>query len=170
MLRLDLALLDREGSVLVEAQIPADDPMWEGLGFSLQDSAQVRLHASVAGTGEVVVRGDVTMSVVQGCRRCLEPVSGKMTTDVTMVFLPSDIPGVEDDGDARVFDAKASELDLIVPVREELVLGIDLYVVCDPECKGLCPRCGVNRNTDSCDCTVGESDSRWDALRALQKE
>lgn len=170
MLRLDLARLDREGSVLVEARIPSDDPMWEGLGFSVRDSAQVRLNASIAGTGEIVVRGNVVMSFVQDCRRCLEPVSEETTTDVTMVFLPSDIPGVEDDGAARVFDAKASELDLIVPVCEELALGIDLYVICDPECKGLCPRCGVNLNTDSCACIVGEVDSRWDALRALKKE
>ncbi len=170
MLTLDLARLDREGSVLVEARIPSDDPMWEDLGLSLEDSAEVRLHASVAGTGEVVVRGDVALRLVQECRRCLEPVSGAVATDVTMVFLPSDTPGADGDGDARVFDANASELDLIVPVREELVLGIDLYVVCDPECRGLCPRCGVNRNTDSCECTVDEADSRWDALRALKKE
>ena len=154
----------------IEARIPADDPMWVDLGVSLENPVEVRLHASLAGTGEVVVRGDVATRLMQACRRCLEPVPGELGVNVTMVFVPSDLSGAEDDGDARMFDARASELDLVVPMCEEMVLGIDLYVVCDPECKGLCPRCGVNLNTDSCECTVDESDSRWDALRALQKE
>ena len=87
-----------------------------------------------------------------------------------MVFAASDLPGVVEDGDARVYDAGAAELDLKEAVREELILAIDPFVVCDPECKGLCPKCGVNRNTDSCDCTTDEPDPRWDALRSLQNE
>ena len=79
-------------------------------------------------------------------------------------------PLAVDVADAPVFDAGASELDLSESIREELIFAIDPYVVCDPECKGLCPRCGVNRNTDSCECTEDEVDPRWDALRALQKE
>ena len=136
----------------------------------MQDPVEVYLRASLAGTGEVVVRGEVSTRLGQECRRCLEPVPKELVQEVTLVFVPSDVPGAEDDGDARVFDAGASELDLSVPIREELVLAIDPYVVCDPECKGLCPRCGVNRNTDSCECTEEEVDPRWDALRALQKE
>ena len=170
MLRLNLARLGREGSVVVEARVPADDPLWDDIGVALQDPVEIELRGSSAGTGEIVVRGGVATSYVQECRRCLEPVSGKLYRDVTLVFVPSDTPGAEDDGDARVFDARAFELDLSVPVREELVLAIDLYVVCEPECKGLCPGCGVNRNTDSCQCTEDRADPRWDVLRALQKE
>ena len=86
-----------------------------------------------------------------------------------MVFVPSSTPGAEDDGDARVFE-EGAQLDLEEPVLEEMILGIDRYVVCSPECKGLCPRCGVNRNVDSCDCTEEGTDPRWDALRALKEE
>jgi len=170
MLRLDLALLGREGSVTVEGRISPDDPVWDGLGVLLEDPVEVSLRASLAGTGEVVVRGDIATSLMQTCRRCLEQVQGKLSAELTMVFVPSDLPGAEDDGDVRVFDAGAPVLDLSVPVREEVNLTIDPYVVCDPECKGLCPRCGVNRNDDSCECTEDGADPRWDALRALQKE
>ena len=87
-----------------------------------------------------------------------------------MVFLSSDTPGVEEDGDARVLDARAPELDLSGPVREEVVLAVDPYVVCDPECRGLCPRCGANLNIEACGCSFHEPDPRWDALRALKEE
>ncbi len=87
-----------------------------------------------------------------------------------MVFVPSSMPGAVDEGDARVFDEGVAQLDLGEPVLEEMILSIDPYVVCSPECRGLCPRCGVNRNVDSCDCAEDSTDPRWDALRALKEE
>jgi len=117
-----------------------------------------------------VARGTVRATIVQECRRCLEPVRSPVAAELTMVFVPSDFPDAEDDGDVRLFKGNAAELDLGQPVREELVLAIEPYVVCDPECRGLCPRCGANRNTETCACTVAESDPRWDALRALKEE
>ncbi|MGD8322587.1 MAG: DUF177 domain-containing protein [Gemmatimonadota bacterium] len=118
----------------------------------------------------MVVRGSLEAGLVQECRRCLEPVSGRFAEDVTMVFLPSGVPGVEEDGDVRLFDARSGELDLSEAVREEIVLALDPYVVCDPECKGLCPQCGTNLNRETCSCTTTEADPRWDALRALKEE
>ncbi|MDH5590500.1 MAG: DUF177 domain-containing protein, partial [Gemmatimonadota bacterium] len=38
------------------------------------------------------------------------------------------------------------------------------------ECKGLCPKCGANLNTEVCDCVSSELDPRWDALRSLHRE
>lgn len=170
MLRLDLARLGREGSVLVEAGIPADDPLWGGLEAEFAGPVAVRLKATYAGTGEIVVRGTVEGALRQECRRCLEPVPGSLSEELTMVFVPSDSPGAEDDGDVRIFGANAAELDLGDSIREEVVLAIDPFVVCEPECKGLCPMCGVNRNTETCSCATVESDPRWDALRALKEE
>lgn len=170
MLRLDLARLDKEGSIRVEAQVPADDPLWEDMEVSFAGPVDVRLRASTAGSGEVVVRGSVEADLRQECRRCLEPVTGRLEQELTMVFLPADTPGIEDDSEARVFDGRAVALDLSEPVREEVILAIDPYVVCDPECKGLCPVCGTNRNHEACDCRTEELDPRWDALRGLKEE
>jgi uncharacterized protein len=168
MLRVDLVRLGREGSVQVEARIPQDHPLWEGLGISLGGPVEVRLRVTEAGSGEIVVRGSLAADLEQECRRCLRSVPGRVDVALTMVFVPSDTPGVEEDGDVRLFEPDVTELDLDDPVREELVLGLDPYVVCDPECRGLCPQCGANRNSDPCACTTDESDPRWDALRALK--
>ena len=170
MLRLDLACLGRESTVQVDARVPADDPLWEGLEVSFDGPVEVLLRVSEAGSGEIVARGTVQATLLQECRRCLEPVRSRLAEELTMVFVPSDSPEAEDDGDVRLFKANAAELDLGQPVREELVLTIEPYVVCDPECRGLCPRCGANRNTETCSCTEEESDPRWDALRALKEE
>lgn len=170
MLRLDLARLDREGTFQVDLRVPADDPMWYGLEVKFAGPVAIRLMASQAGSGEVVVRGRVEAELEQECRRCLEPVPGVLREELTLVFAPEDADSAEDDGDVRPFREDAAALDLTDPVREELILAIEPYVVCDPGCRGLCPRCGANRNTETCSCTVEENDPRWDALRALKEE
>ena len=170
MLRLDFGRLARQGSVLVAAEIPGDDSLWEGSGVPWAGPVDVALRASYSGSGEIVVRGGVTGPLEQECRRCLEPVRSGFELDVTMVFVSSDESEGGGAGDARIYDAKASELDLGEAMREELILALDAYVVCDPECKGLCPECGVNRNTGTCSCSREESDPRWEALRTLKEK
>ncbi len=169
MLSLDLGRLGREGSVLVEARLPTDTPPWEESGIEWDGPVDVQLKASHAGTGEVVVRGVIEGALAQVCRRCLEPVPGRFEHMLTLVFVSSDAPGVEEDDGAYVY-GPAAEFDMSKAVREELVLALDRYVVCDPDCRGLCPACGVNRNADSCACKVEEADPRWASLRALKNK
>jgi len=169
MLRLDLSRLDREGTVQLDEAIPPDAPLWDEMEVSFDEPVQVRLQAMYAGSGEVVVRGSIEASVGQACRRCLEPVRGELDVELTAVFVAAEDTEVQvGDDDVRFYDPGDAELDLGYAVREELVLNIDRFVVCDPECKGLCPKCGTNLNEGACDCTFDEPDPRWDALRSLK--
>ena len=168
MLRVDLGRLDREGSVLVDALVPADDPVWHDSGVEWDGPVEVNLRASFAGSGEVVVRGKVAGTLKQECRRCLRPVSGKFDEEVTMVFYADTTTEDTGEGYLFVFDPVRRDLDLSDAVRQEVILAIEPYVVCDPECRGLCPRCGANLNEGACGCTAEEVDTRWAALRALK--
>lgn len=170
MLTLDLARLAREGTLPVEADVPADDPRFEDVGFALGEPMRVRLRASMAGTGEVVVRGTLATTLDLQCRRCLEPVAKAWSRDVTWVFAPLDELDDENDSEVRHLPASQSSLDLSNEVREELILETDPYVECREACEGLCPVCGINRNHETCECTLDEPDPRWDALRALKNE
>lgn len=171
MLKVDLARLEREGQLRVDAEIPSDDPLWEGTELTFDGPLHVEAEASVAGSGEVVVRGRVEGTLDRRCRRCLDPVEEALARDVTLVWAPRDEldPGA-DDGETRPLEWSTMEIDLGSALREELILTVDRYVVCDPHCRGLCPRCGTNLNVDECDCTLEEPDPRWDALRALKTE
>ena len=93
-----------------------------------------------------------------------------MDSDLELLFAPRDESAEEGDDGVRRIPEDAGELDLKEAIREEVILSQTLLVLCDPDCKGLCPQCGVNLNEESCECSVEEADPRWDALRALKKE
>lgn len=170
MLRVDLGRLGREGSALVEARVPADDELWQDTGIEWKGPVDVRLRASFAGSGEVVVRGAVKGVLAQVCRRCLDPLETPFDEEVTVVFVSSEVAHLSEAGDEYVFGSAGADLDLSGAVREEVILAINQYVVCDPECQGLCPRCGADLNEGPCGCAEQEVDPRWEALRALKQK
>ena len=53
-------------------------------------------------------------------------------------------------------------------LREQVLLSLPVRTLCKPDCKGLCPRCGANRNLQPCSCDEGPSDPRWEALAGLR--
>ena len=169
MLSLDLTRLDREGSVELNACFPAASALWEGSGVEWDGSVEVKLTASLAGSGEIVVRGSLDGRLKQECRRCLEPVGSEEGHELTLVFVSADEKGAEDDDGVHVY-GQGTEIDLSNAVREEVVFAVDPYVICKSDCKGLCSRCGTNRNKQTCNCTEDHTDSRWEALRVLKEK
>ena len=61
--------------------------------------------------------------------------------------------GVEishDDLDVFPFDGETIDLEPLF--REQFVLAIPYAPLHDEACKGLCPQCGINRNSATCSC------------------
>jgi uncharacterized protein len=38
-------------------------------------------------------------------------------------------------------------------------------MLCREDCKGICPECGIDRNTGECSCVADDIDPRWAALK-----
>ena len=60
------------------------------------------------------------------------------------------------------------QIDLGHLIVEQLQLAVPMKPLCDEACKGLCPQCGMNLNTGSCDCSQTWEDPRLAALRNLK--
>jgi uncharacterized protein len=71
----------------------------------------------------------------------------------------------EDDLDVFPFDGE--QVDLEPLLREQFVLAIPFAPLCAEDCKGLCPQCGIDRNTSSCTCEP-PIDPRLAALKGLK--
>jgi uncharacterized protein len=53
-------------------------------------------------------------------------------------------------------------------VRENILLEAPLAPLCRPDCAGLCPTCGIDLNSATCDCVTAVVDPRWEALSQLK--
>ena len=169
MLRLDLARLHREGSVKLDARLPATSAFWEESGVKWDRPVEVKLTASLAGSREIVIRGHLNGRLKQECKRCLEPVGSAMEHELTLVFVSADEEGAEEDDGVHLY-GQGTEIDLTNAVHEEVVFAVDPYVICRSDCEGLCSHCGINKNKQKCDCTEDHTDPRWQALRVLKEK
>jgi uncharacterized protein len=108
----------------------------------------------------IVVTGRVAAPWTGTCRRCLGPVGGRLDAAVRELYSAS--VGGDD-----AFALEGDRLDLRPLVREALALELPLAPLCQPDCAGLCPECGANRNDGDCGHDSGPIDDRWAALSEL---
>ena len=85
-------------------------------------------------------------------------------TDTSLYFFKA----VQWASEQGLVEGETFDLDEII--REELILNMDMTVLCSEDCKGLCPRCGKNLNEGDCGCDRTEVDPRLAKLTQLLKE
>jgi uncharacterized protein len=121
---------------------------------------------------DIRLQGHFTGNFQVPCARCVEPVKIPLAAEFDLIFRPV---GADSDSAERAITAQETEigyyqkdsLSLEDVLREQVLLALPLRTLCKPDCKGLCPRCGENRNSQTCSCEVGPSDPRWQALAGL---
>src|SRR5690606_33050553 len=99
------------------------------------------------------------------CRRCLVPVEFDLDETVTWLFREGISEAEAEAEEVYALPEKGRELDLVRALREQVMLAVPEFVSCAEACRGLCPRCGANRNQVDCGCEEPEVDDRWAALR-----
>ena len=101
------------------------------------------------------------------CARCLAPVDGVFSLDfertVTTEGTLTEAQLDEMSDEYVVLDG--SELDVDEPLREELLLGFPMRLLCSTDCLGLCPHCGKPKRDGDCGCTGREIDPRLAVLK-----
>lgn len=170
-MRIELESLDRGGGRVVHVYAPDE------LKFDERD-LRVLEPVSVAGRvrrrdHEVELSGKLATRVAIACGRCLKSVELPIEVEFSERFAPAVAWKDEEqhelaatDLDLAVFDGEGFELDDVV--KEEIILSLPGHVLCREECRGLCPDCGTDRNTGSCNCETKQIDSRWEKLKDLR--
>jgi uncharacterized protein len=122
---------------------------------------------------DIRIRGSFSGKFQVPCARCVEPVEIPLAADFDLIFKPV---GADSDSPERSITAQETEIGYYLKdglvledvLREQVLLSLPVKTLCKPDCKGLCPRCGVNRNSQTCSCEEGPSDPRWQALAGLR--
>jgi uncharacterized protein len=128
-----------------------------------KDGANYRL----AGTAETRLR--------LACSRCVEPFDVPVAVSVDLMYLPHRVNIGE--GETEISDEDMStafyrdeQIDLGLMIREQFQLSLPMKPLCRDTCRGLCPMCGINLNSERCSCDTSWRDPRLAALAALRSE
>jgi uncharacterized protein len=120
----------------------------------------------------VSVTGCVIAQLQVECDRCLKPVDLPVNSRFKLEYVSPEeyesqhaVELNDDDLDLSVFDGEVVDIDALV--AEELVLAVPDQMFCKSDCKGLCPVCGGDRNSNDCGCQTAEVDPRWAGLKEL---
>lgn len=124
---------------------------------------------------DIRLKGNFSGAFQVPCARCVEPVPLPLAGDYDLIFRPL---GVDTAGAERAISAPETEIgyyqkdSLLLEdvLREQVLLALPVRTLCKPDCKGLCPRCGQNRNSQDCSCEEGQTDPRWEALAGLRSQ
>jgi uncharacterized protein len=137
--------------------------------------APVHLVMDVRKQGDVFqATGRVDGTLRLECGRCLDPFDVPVGASFELRY----VPGAENtgEGEREVGDDDLTtafyhdqKIDLEELIREQFLLALPMKPLCDEACKGLCPICGANLNTNPCDCKPSWVDPRLKGLSDLLK-
>lgn len=114
----------------------------------------------------ILLEGSLGFRVKTQCARCLKDIVLDLTADLDERYYPEGAEGLDEDALTYKFDV----VDVTDALRESLLLSVSARALCKPDCKGICPVCGANRNVTPCQCETRSIDPRLQALEALLKK
>lgn len=128
--------------------------------FALNDSmldgrlAKITSPCVVEGTyvvesSNVHIESKAKFTIAFQCDRCLEEV----IRDFSIRYIGSYyLDGTEAlEGYIPYFN---DMVDIAIGVNPEVLLRLPSRVLCKPECKGICQKCGIDLNEGTCDCEI----------------
>jgi uncharacterized protein len=122
------------------------------LGDDLVQAAPVAVLARVDRTNRgIIVTGRVRTALADTCSRCLAPLRIRIDAPIEEEVLPLvDLQSglrLDTTAEPEVFRlTDHHELDLEPLAREAIQLAAPIAPVCRPDCRGLCPECGLDLN------------------------
>ena len=117
--------------------------------------------------GVLVLDAVLTTTLRAACDRCAADFEKKIAYAVNAVLV-RELEN-EDEADEWTFLLENDCADLDEILTTAFVLNMDSKLLCQPDCKGLCCRCGKNLNDGECNCRP-ETDPRLAVLGQLLKD
>lgn len=152
-LKINISSLPPEGLIREGEVLPDEIGLPDDARFGFPDPVKVYLKIYPVRNG-ILCQGKADTRVACTCDRCLRSYRHAIRAADVVHFYEHPEEDV---------------LDLTPDVREDILLALPQRTVCAEACRGLCPQCGQNLNTATCDCETGpRKPSVWDALDGLE--
>jgi uncharacterized protein len=125
---------------------------------------------------DVYLSAQCTLRLQTECAACLKEFELEVPVTFSLTLkprpqagsgMPDEMELSKEDLEECFYEGDVIDLDEIL--REQIILALPMYPRCTPECRGLCPVCGVDLNKESCDCQKDDVDPRLAVLKTLTK-
>jgi len=129
------------------------------------DAVELVLDVAAAGPEKFLVQGTFRSDAEAICVRCLDSFPVVLEGRFLLTYLPESRRPTRravEDVDVAYYDH--DQLEVIPLLVEQLNLSFPMRFLCSQGCRGLCPRCGANRNRDTCACPPVPGNSPFQGL------
>jgi uncharacterized protein len=175
-----------------ESQRFAVTPRWAAQQFGsepghaiegLAEDAALEVRGQRLGA-DLLLEGELSGALELACSRCLTRYRAPIRERFRLVLEPAGdrVPADPEGAAALARDGlvladelesgwfRGPEIQLDRFVGELLALAVPVQPLCREDCRGLCPRCGIDRNVERCDCHEARPASPFAVLAALRGE
>lgn len=145
--------------------------------FILVGEGDLAFEDTITGTLEILrqksmikIKGQITAHIRQDCSRCLVDVKSTINKKLDLMYLikneseKKEITLTKEETGYDFVDGE--DIDLFSIIIEQVLLDADFKPLCKDDCKGICPKCGVDLNIGTCNCKLDDkTDLRLSKLK-----
>lgn len=157
-----LSVLDKKGHF--EVPVEMEYFKTKRTSHKISDKSDVIIDVRNVGKKRFKLDARFNLNIIFPCDRCLQDVVKEFNSELSrkIDMNESEVQKFEDIDEIPYMDG--NELDVERLVYNELLVNLPMKVLCNDNCKGICNRCGVNLNHDTCDCDSSDIDPRMSKI------
>lgn len=150
-----------------EVMVDMSEIVWKRRKYPIVSKQPVKLRLTHEGDRKIAITAKVSLVLEMPCDRCLENVKVPMDLDFERKV---DAAASAQERIAQLDEQSyidGYQLDVDCMVLDEMITEIPDKVLCKDDCKGVCLKCGINLNHETCSCDRTELDPRMSIIRDI---
>ncbi len=128
-----------------------------GNSYKVESKQPVSINIKNIGKNTLLITAETKISLSIPCDRCLKEVIKNYHFNIT-----KEVDFSKKMDEEEFIEEKKLNVDTLF--LTELYPELPMKILCDPECKGLCKKCGSNLNEKDCGCDTNELDPRMSKI------
>lgn len=128
--------------------------------YPVSGKSPVSLTITNTGKGRAQITGNMELTVLFCCDRCLKDVPYTFLLEFSSGVIAPELGAAvsEEEMDTELIGYQFDVDDL---VYNEILINWPMKILCRPDCKGICSVCGKDLNEGGCECDTFVPDPGW---------
>lgn len=133
--------------------------------FPIMSKEPVGFVFTNIGEDKARVEGGVKLTFLTRCDRCLTEVPTTLELIFDRIVTSPEVTSEEDEDSRECMEGY--QLDVEAFVYNEILVNWPVKILCQEDCKGVCPVCGQDRNIGDCGCDTFVPDPRMAVIKDI---